>query len=425
MSSADATVFDLDTAKLMVDSVAEFSGVCCRLLDAGGEEVYRSAGHPDECAYLRDLPGQPPVCEQVHLRGVRYAERLGGRYVYSCPSGLAYCASPIIVGGMVAGGLVSGPVLLVEPEDLTEELAERRSVPEGQVPTLCGFLRDIVQVEPGRMSSLSVVLFAGTVCIGDASRELMRRRGESRQQREIGQYIHQTKTGAGHGRYPIEKEQELFNAVARGDRFTAIALLNEILGHVFYFMQSDELRKIRITELLSGLSRAAVQGGADAELVLALSEKHLSQLDRLSSKEKIASWTAQAMQQYSDLVFEQVSSKYKNTMRKAVSYMQLNCEKKLSLEEVADYVCYSRSHFSKLFKAEMGCGFRTYLNEIRVEKSKALLLERDTPISEIHTVCGFDSQSYYCKVFKRIVGVTPDYYRKHSRRIDQSRERQP
>ena len=129
------------------------------------------------------------------------------------------------------------------------------------------------------------------------------------------------------------------------------------------------------------------------------------------------------MRQYTDLVFEQMNSKYKNTIRKAISYMQLNCEKKLTLEEVADYVCYSRSHFSKLFKAEMGCGFRTYLNELRVEKSKALLLERSIPISEIHTACGFDSQSYYCKVFKRFVGVTPDYYRKHSRRIDQSRER--
>lgn len=423
MNGADAFAFDLDTAKLIVDSVAAFSGVCCRLLAADGMAVYRSAGYVDECTYLRKLSGKAPSCERLHFQGIRYSERLGGRYVYTCPSGLAYCASPIIVGGSIAGGLVSGPVRLVEADDLSEELAEQRQISGEHVSELCSFLGGITHMEPVRLSSLSVILFAGTVCIGDDSRELLRRRGEDWQQREIGQYIHQAKADMKTGRYPIEKEQELFAGVARGDRFTAIALLNELLGHIFYFVPSEDMRKIRITELLSGLSRAAVQGGADTGLVLGLSEKHIKQLGRLHSQEEIAWWTAQAMRQYTDLVFEQMNSKYKNTIRKAISYMQLNCEKKLTLEEVADYVCYSRSHFSKLFKAEMGCGFRTYLNELRVEKSKALLLERSIPISEIHTACGFDSQSYYCKVFKRFVGVTPDYYRKHSRRIDQSRER--
>lgn len=423
MSIDNSFDFDMDTAKLIVDSVAALSGVCCRLLSADGMNLYRSAGYPDECAYIRKLPGRAPTCEQLHLQGIRYSENLGGRYVYTCQSGLAYCASPIIVGGRLAGGLVAGPVRLVDADDLTEEMAEQRKVYGEQLEALGAFLGRIVQMEPERLSGLSVILFTGTVCIGDGSRELLRRRGEDWQQREIGQYIHQAKAGAQSGRYPIEKERELYDAVARGDRFTAVALLNELLGHIFYFVTSEDMRKMRITELLAGLSRAAMQGGADTELVLSLSEKHISRLSQLHSQEEIAWWTAQVMRQYTDLVFEQVNSKYKNTIRKAISYMQLNCDKKLTLEEVADYVCYSRSHFSKLFKSEMGCGFRTYLNDLRVEKSKALLLEMDMPIAEIHTACGFESQSYYCKVFKRIVGVTPDYYRKQGRRIDQSRER--
>lgn len=72
--------------------------------------------------------------------------------------------------------------------------------------------------------------------------------------------------------------------------------------------------------------------------------------------------------------------------------------------------------------AELGCGFRTYLNQLRVESSKTMLLSGPASIAEICDACGFEDQSYYCKVFKRIVGVTPDKDRKQSRRIDNSRE---
>ena len=71
----------------------------------------------------------------------------------------------------------------------------------------------------------------------------------------------------------------------------------------------------------------------------------------------------------------------------------------------------------------MGCSFRSQLNQLRVEKSKVLLLASNAPMSEIYAACGFEDQSYFCKVFKRLEGVTPDRYRKQSRRIDKDRER--
>lgn len=83
---------------------------------------------------------------------------------------------------------------------------------------------------------------------------------------------------------------------------------------------------------------------------------------------------------------------------------------------------YSHSHFSKVFKEEMAVSFRTYLNQVRVEKSKYFLLSGMSTISEICDLCGFDDQSYYCKVFKKIVGTTPDRFRKQMRRIDEKRE---
>ncbi|MBQ9837856.1 MAG: helix-turn-helix transcriptional regulator, partial [Oscillospiraceae bacterium] len=99
-----------------------------------------------------------------------------------------------------------------------------------------------------------------------------------------------------------------------------------------------------------------------------------------------------------------------------------NYAKDITLAELADYVGYSHSHFSKVFKEEMGCGFRVYLNELRVEKSKSLLLAGVASLSEICSMCGFEDQSYYCKVFKKVTGVTPDKFRKQGRHIDNNKE---
>lgn len=46
-----------------------------------------------------------------------------------------------------------------------------------------------------------------------------------------------------------------------------------------------------------------------------------------------------------------------------------------------------------------------------MEESKRLLLQKDYSLVDIALAMGFPDQSYYCKVFKRIVGVTPGKYR--------------
>ena len=415
--------FDPKTARFMVDSFSLTAGVRCRLLSARGDTLYQCGTPEDECAYLKALPGPPPPCVELHLRGIRQAERLGGRYIYSCASGLTYCASPIIAGGSLAGGLIAGPVLLVEIEDLLEDLAERRNVPCGAADGLHAFLCEIPRSLPDRMSQLSLQLFASAVCIGDSSRELLLQQNEGLRQQAIGQYVHQVKGDGESRRYPIEKEQELFHAAARGDRNTANALLNELLGHIFFFTSNVDIAQNRTAELLLVLSRAAIQGGGDPDAVLAISDQYIPKLRRLRSQDEVAQWLAHALRSYTDLVFSQVNTKHGDIIRKAMSYVQLHCERNLTLGEVADYVGYSHTHFSKVFKDEMGCSFRSYLNQARVEKSKVLLLSGNAPMSEIYSACGFEDQSYFCKVFKRLTGVTPDRYRKQGRRLDQSKER--
>ena len=60
----------------------------------------------------------------------------------------------------------------------------------------------------------------------------------------------------------------------------------------------------------------------------------------------------------------------------------------------------------------MAEGFSGYLNKIRIGKAKSMLLNTARTITEVGSEVGYTDQSYFCRVFKKIVGVTPGRYRK-------------
>lgn len=415
--------FDLNTARDMTDAFSLSCGICCRLLSREGDVLYQqNAPETNECEYLRTLPGQAPTCQSLHLQGLHQAERFGGRYIYSCASGLTYFSAPIVSGGTVAGGLVAGPILLSEVDDCLDDIIRKRDIPASHVRPLRTFFSSLPLVTPSRLRYLSIQLFANAVCISDSSHEMLLHRSDTQQQRSISEYVHQVKAGQQEVPYPIEREQELIAAISRGDKPAASALLNEILGHIFFFTSDPDTIQTRITELLVLLARAAISGGASSSVIFEINHRYMQELKQLRTQEDVAHWLARVLNRFTDLVFDLVDSKHKNIIHKAVSYINANCAKDLNMADVADYVGYSHSHFSKVFKEEMGCGFRAYLNQVRVEKSKSLLLSGNVSIAEICDLCGFDDQSYHCKVFKKLVGVTPDKFRKQSRRINSDRE---
>lgn len=212
--------------------------------------------------------------------------------------------------------------------------------------------------------------------------------------------------------YPIQKEYELSSSIMCGDQKYAETLLNDILGHIFSHSQDLDTMQTRIIELLTIMSRATITGGANADKVLTINHHFIQELQKFQTEENISHWLATALRHFTDLTFNLVDCKYKNIICKSIKYIRDNYSDNLSLEEVANYVGYSPSHFSKIFNQELGCSFRTYLNGVRVEKSKSLLFSSTHTLLQISEECGFHDLSYFTKVFRNAVGVTPDRYRK-------------
>ncbi len=102
---------------------------------------------------------------------------------------------------------------------------------------------------------------------------------------------------------------------------------------------------------------------------------------------------------------------YNNKIVAAIKYIENNYAKNLSLEDVAGQVNINASYFSNTFKKETGMYFSDFLQKIRIERSKSLLLEPRYKIYEIAESVGFLDEKYFFKVFKKLTGVTPNQYR--------------
>ena len=121
-------------------------------------------------------------------------------------------------------------------------------------------------------------------------------------------------------------------------------------------------------------------------------------------------------------MFEVTDIKHRDIVYKASGYVKDHYREHITLESAAEFVGYSPSYLSRVFKADMGSSFNNYLNEYRIEKSKVLLLEEGATVLSVSQDVGFDDSSYFSKVFKRVTGVPPGKFREAGGRLPRRNE---
>ncbi len=98
-------------------------------------------------------------------------------------------------------------------------------------------------------------------------------------------------------------------------------------------------------------------------------------------------------------------------LKKALNYIHTNYASKITLDETADMVGYSKGNFCKAFKSATGLSFHTYLNNYRITNACYLLTNTEMSIGVIAESVGFSEFKTFCRVFRSVVGKTPSEYR--------------
>ncbi len=97
---------------------------------------------------------------------------------------------------------------------------------------------------------------------------------------------------------------------------------------------------------------------------------------------------------------------------RAIAYIDQNYYKELDLALLSQLVSMNSSYFSSQFKKKTGLSFSTYLQNVRLEKAKNMLLHSDQKLHEISAAIGIGNVKYFCRLFKNYTGVTPTEYKR-------------
>lgn len=102
---------------------------------------------------------------------------------------------------------------------------------------------------------------------------------------------------------------------------------------------------------------------------------------------------------------------YSFHVRKAIDYTMQNYMKSLNLIHISNHLGLNKCYFCNLFKKETGKTYSQFLNEVRIEKSKNLLIQSNLSTLEVALSVGYNNQNYFTIAFKRITGTTPLKYK--------------
>jgi AraC-like DNA-binding protein len=137
----------------------------------------------------------------------------------------------------------------------------------------------------------------------------------------------------------------------------------------------------------------------------------MERLHRARDRLEAASCVALAARAFAGEVAAAKSSPQRKTVDAALAYIESRWLGPINLDEVAAAVGLSRSHFSRLFRAEVGMTFTDYLCSKRIDRAKSLLADPTLPMKRVCDLAGFGDPAYFSSAFKKREGLNPSEYR--------------
>jgi AraC-like DNA-binding protein/ligand-binding sensor protein len=395
-------------------------------------------------------------CALVHQKAAEESRKLGGSYIYMCPLGLVFWASPLYSGGRYAGALIAGKIPGIEMKEICVKMRDcgaaeekikadlgntpRKNYEEikalAQMMLLCaqqisagktGFGRpgwgnsasensDIEKFRAGaRVPARAMVGADADTGIG-AGINIGGGVGTGRPAASLPGLEPEFPRAAGAAEMkiaaqPNSNERLLIAAMRRGDGVAAKRILGGILEDLNKICPGDLIFfRCRAIELVVLLSRSCAEGKETGSL-LEENNLYLKKIGDSATVEELSSNLYRITERMAGRIFSFQGLRHASALRRAERFIWKNYTRKVSLDEIAAASGLSAPYFSTIFREEMGEYLSTHLNRLRVEKACTMLIETDASLNNISESCGFEDQSWFSKIFKNYTGYSPGKYR--------------
>ena len=102
-------------------------------------------------------------------------------------------------------------------------------------------------------------------------------------------------------------------------------------------------------------------------------------------------------------------------VRRVTEHIEEHLSSTIRLQDLAGIARLSHSHFCRAFKESLGHPAHAYVMRRRVHRAQGLMLTTTESLSQIAALCGMADQAHFCKLFRRLVGESPNAWRRARR----------
>ncbi len=116
-----------------------------------------------------------------------------------------------------------------------------------------------------------------------------------------------------------------------------------------------------------------------------------------------------------EMNYTQKDQEYSPIIQTVLNFIHQNLSEEMSLKTLGNSFHINPIYLGQLFQKEVNYSFTKYLNKLRVDKAKKLLLYSHEKAGAIGKKVGYTDSAYFYKQFKKLEGVTPSKWRKERR----------
>lgn len=217
------------------------------------------------------------------------------------------------------------------------------------------------------------------------------------------------------------QERRLMGCIERGDLEMLEKCQQERLTGSFGKLAGNLDRSVRNISIsaIALSSRAAIQGGVNAEIAFSLCDSYIMKVEVLRDVRDLQPLVEGAQRNFASMVRRlkeenglQPQHFHHPLIEKSKDYIHANLHGKITVNETAASLRTNPNYLSTLFKRYEGISFSDYVMREKIALAKNLLIYSPSSYGEIAATLGFSSQSHMGKHFKRLTGMTPIQFRK-------------
>lgn len=219
-------------------------------------------------------------------------------------------------------------------------------------------------------------------------------------------------------RAPFDREIAFYESIGRGDLEMMHLFSAPLFCEGCGVLSRDMLRNLKYHLVVTAalVARFCIRYGMTPEEAYRLSDYYIMQADEAPDEAAVRAVHKDMLEGYTRRMREvHRRGVYSKQVISALEYISDRLHHRVLLADCAAHLGLSEGYLSRLFKAETGENFTDYVNRAKIESAAQLLRYSDYSDLEISNLYAFSSQSYFIRLFKRYMGMTPKAYKKQYR----------